>query len=146
MRSISIEDVKTFMSDLLVGNDFDDYMVTEVSISTYNTFNIDGHINKNFYSEEEYNDLPNKEASVWKDLKPLCFELIKGKKTPSKFKIIFMKTPLENEAVDALFLNVKYETGALTCITGASMKTFSMDKTVESVWDDEVEGMLKKYS
>jgi len=146
MRSIIIEDVKSFMSDLLVGNNFDEYLVTEVSISTYNTFNIDGHINRNFFSEEEYNELAEKEASSWKDLKPTCFELIKGKKTPTKFRIVFMKRPELNDAVDALFINVKFEAGALTCITGASMKTFSMDKSVENNWDDEVEGTLKKYN
>lgn len=146
MRSIIIEDVKSFMSDLLVGNIFDNYLVTEVSISTFNNFNIDGHINRSFFSEEEYANLEEKEASSWKDLKPTCFELIKGKKTPTKFRIVFMKRPELNDSIDAVFLNVKFESGALTCITGASMKTFSMDKSVENSWDDEIEGFLSKYS
>ena len=131
--------------DLLVGNEFDDFLVTEVSITTYNTFNIDGHINKSFFTDEEYSSLMEKELSTWKDLKSTCFELIKGKRTPVKFKMVFMKRPVENESVDGLFLNIKYESGELTCITGTSIKTFSLDKTMENSWDSEVENKLKKY-
>lgn len=145
MNSIAIGDVKIFMSDLLVGNEFDDFLVTEVSITTYNTFNIDGHINKSFFTDEEYSSLMEKELSTWKDLKSTCFELIKGKRTPVKFKMVFMKRPVENESVDGLFLNIKYESGELTCITGTSIKTFSLDKTMENSWDSEVENKLKKY-
>lgn len=133
------------MSDLLVGSEFDDFLVKEVSVTTYNTFNIDGHINKDFFSDDDYTALEEKELSIWRDLKPTCFELIKGKRTPVKFRMVFMKRPDYNEAVDGLFLNVKYENGNLNCVTATSIKTFTMDKTIESEWDSEIENRLKKY-
>ncbi len=145
MRSIIIEDIKKFMSDLLVGNEFDNFLVSEVSITTTNTFTIDGHINKNFFSPEELEERKDKELSFWSEIKPVCYELIKGKKTPWKFKIVFMKRIEDNEQIDGLFINVKFENNVLTCITGSSMKSFSMDKTFENEWDEQVESHLKKY-
>ena len=46
MRAFQIQDVKSFMSHLLLSNTFDRFLLTEASITTFNTFFIDGHLHK----------------------------------------------------------------------------------------------------
>src|SRR5574344_687938 len=88
MQSINISDVKTFMKRLLINNSFDDFLLEDASITTFNTFNIDGHLQKAYYSKEEYEALNLRSLSYWHEIKPICFELIKGKKTPLGFTFI----------------------------------------------------------
>ena len=52
MLAIQIKDVKTFMSKLLSGNTFDSFLLEEAQIHTFNTFVIDGHQNRDFYTKE----------------------------------------------------------------------------------------------
>ena len=157
MRSIIVEDVKNFMGKLLVGTEFDDYLVSEVSITTYNTFTINGRINKNFYSEEELEQISERENSYWKELKPICYDLIKGKKTPLKFKMVFSLTRqnIEKKLVESglnysandingLFLNILYEKDVLVCTTGISMNLFTLDKSIEEYWDNDVQKLVEK--
>ena len=61
MNSINIPsaNIKSFMNSLLVGDTFDKFLLEEASITTFNTFTIDGHIQKDFYSEDELTTLPD---------------------------------------------------------------------------------------
>ena len=43
------------------------------------------------------------------------------------------------EDVNALFINVRYEGDVLVCTTGLSMKTFTLDKSLEEYWDNTVQ-------
>ena len=38
-----------------------------------------------------------------------------------------------------LYLNIHFENGRLSCVTGTSFKTFTLDKTLEHVWDEYAE-------
>ena len=42
------------------------------------------------------------------------------------------------EDINALFLNVVYEGGKMRCITGSSLKTFSLDKSLDDAWDKQM--------
>ena len=79
MNSINIpsKDIKKFMNCLLVGDTFDKFLLEEASITTFNTFTIDGHVQSDFYSEEELATLPDNTLSTWATIKPICFNLIK---------------------------------------------------------------------
>lgn len=151
MKSINITDVKNFMSKLLIKEDFDNFLLEEASITTFNTFTIDGHIHKNYYTSEEYEVLRNTELSYWSTIKPICFELIKGKKTPSRFKIILkadenlvVKISEDSSNILGLYLNIKYEDGTLNCITATSMKSFTLDKTIDDTWDKYIDTYINK--
>lgn len=148
MIAENINDVKKFMSTLLIGNSFDDFYVTDITITTYNTFHIDGHIRSEFYSSEEYEELNSPILSKWSTLKPFCYEIIKGKKTPLNFKIIFSMPhslieklitenaiPISADNVANLFLNIKYDEGLLSFVTGTSLKIFLLDKALENAFD-----------
>jgi hypothetical protein len=94
MIALEIKSTKNFMNSLLVSKQFDEFLVEESNITTFNTFNIDGHIEKEFYSTEELETLQSEgksiEFSSWKNIRPTCFELIKGKKPPVSFKVILL--------------------------------------------------------
>lgn len=160
MRAFQIQDVKVFMSHLLISNTFDRFLLHEASISTFSTFSIDGHLNKDYFSydEEEKESVDTLKYAYWEQLRPFCFSLIKGKKTPAGMKIIFQLAPgglqklllsnhlsIRPEEVGGLFLNIKYDGKKLTATTGTSLKVFSMDKTLDQLWDSLIANFLKKH-
>lgn len=151
MIAEQIKDVKKFMSKLLMEKYFDEFLVNEISISTYSTFTIDGHINNDFFSESELADLQDKHLSSWNKIKPICFNIIKGNKTPLKFRFIFAMNrtfikylivqnniSINEEIVNELFLNIKFENGMLNYTTGVSLKEFTLDKTIEKYFDNYI--------
>lgn len=159
MIALKITNVKQFMGKLLASEEFDSFMLEEAAISTYNTFMIDGHQNRDFYTTEEWEDRDTRpyDFTAWKQIRPICFSLIKGTHTPSAFKFILHLIPdyaasiLKNgdtsvtpQQIKALVLTVKYDGTVLTLITGISFHTFIMDKTVDVLWDNAIRQFLDK--
>lgn len=159
MIALKITNVKQFMGKLLASEEFDSFMLEEASISTYNTFMIDGHQNRDFYTTEEWEDKEIRpyDFTTWKQIRPICFSLIKGTHTPSAFKFILHLIPdytasiLKNGdtsvtpgQIKALVLTVKYDGTVLTLVTGTSFHTFIMDKTVDVLWDNAIKQFLDK--
>lgn len=82
-----------------------------------------------------------------------------GRRTPLNFKIVLSLAPenfaafLEKhqigacraEDIQGLYLNFHYDGTTLQCITGTSMHTFTMDKTLEREWDAYVGKMLGNW-
>ena len=157
MLAIQIKDVKTFMAKLLSADTFDSFLLEEAQIHTYNSFVIDGHQNRDFYTKEELEDptvFPY-EYSQWKDMKGICFQLIKGKKVPSFLKIILHQKPensytiLEKggasgfaKSLKAFVVTVKFDANGLMLTTGTSFSTFVMDKTPDLLWDQAFRAFL----
>lgn len=153
MIALALTNVKEFMSHLLLKETFDHFSFIEGDITTFNTFHIDGFVQKDFFDLDD--TLPD--YSYWKNVKSYCFSIIKGKKTPLNFRFIFRLSkknienliiqnslPLPPESVQGLYLNIKYDGTKLTCITGTSFRTFTMDKTLEHVWDEMTESFFLK--
>ncbi|MDO5402336.1 MAG: DUF5721 family protein [Eubacteriales bacterium] len=151
MISLSIKDVKLFMSHLLIKDTFDSFFLSEADISTANNFTINGNINRDFFSNEEFEALENKKYSLWKMLRPFCFSLIKGNRVPSSMKIIFLlsdsqcngilsaiDTSLTADDINGLFMNIRYQNGQLSIITGSSIKIFTLDKSIDKAFDQYV--------
>lgn len=151
MISDQINNLKVFMNKLLTTETFDEFLVTDITLSTFNTFHIDGLINKDFYSPEEYETLGSPLFASWKILRPICFNLIKGNHTPLKFKFIFCLNHHLTEQmikdsdavllpsdVNKLFLNIKFENNILTYTTGTSLNIFTLDKTLEKYFDQYI--------
>lgn len=138
---------KNCMSHLLLKPTFDEFSFIEGEITTFNKFTIDGYIQKDFYEE-----VPDSTYSYWKDTRDFCFSIIKGKRTPLSFKFILSLSPkeiqtflsqlnLDNfrpEDIQGLYLNIKYDGTNLQCVTGTSLKLFTLDKSVEKGWDEYV--------
>ena len=160
MVALQIQDIKTFMNKLLLLQTFDNFLLIEGSITTYNIFRIDGRLHKDFFTEEELEQrlLSQREFSLWKEVKPFCLELIKGKKTPSAFRFVFLLSPknMENTIaavgssynpsdVTGMYINLKYQNQMLSLTPGIAYSIFSTDKTLESEWDKMVVKFLKQH-
>lgn len=159
MIALQITNTKQIMNALLVAESFDTFQMEEVTITTYNTFHMDGHMVKEFYSAEEIENSTDSfpEFSSWKDIRPICFQLIKGKRTPVSFRFVLHASPniiseianadaceVAENLIRSLILNIRYENGRVTCITGTSFTTFLMDKSVEQLWDKYVRNLFSQ--
>lgn len=50
MIALQIADIRVFMKKLLLSETFDRFLLLEGSITTFNTFEIDGTLQKTYYS------------------------------------------------------------------------------------------------
>ncbi len=162
MIALEIKGTKNIMNALLISEQFDPFLVEEAVITTFSTFHIDGHLVKDFYSSDELEAFEKNQKSTvfscWNDIRPICFQLIKGKKTPVSFKVVLHAAPQLVEKIAAnpecgvaanlirsLGLNIRYDNGKVTCITGSAFTTFVMDKSVERLWDAHVRQLLSVF-
>lgn len=159
MIALKITNVKQFMGKLLASDTFDLFLLEEASITTYNTFSIDGHQNKDFYTAEEWEDKEIRpyDFSLWKTIRPICFDLIKGTHTPTSFRFVLHLLPehvasilqkgntaVTADQVKAFVLNIKYDGSTLTLVTGTAFHSFLMDKTPDQLWDVAIRQFLSK--
>ena len=142
MTAFEIKDVKGFMGKLLASDTFDDYLILEAVITKANTFTIDGRLN-----EEYLSDLENEDQSLvgklqtWGNVRSFGFELIKGKTLPVYMKVVLQKSREEADH----YLNIVYDRKELKVVTGTSLRTFTLDKSLEREWDQSAESLLKEY-
>lgn len=149
MRSYNIDDIKTFMNDLLVNEKYDSFNLYEARIKTGLDYYIRGLFNKGFFDYDVQGDMDDYE--LWGNVKETVFSLIKGKRLPISFKVILMfnrenidrliemnNLPISKDDISGLFFNINYEDEKLTITTGTSLKIFTLDKTLENIWDDTV--------
>lgn len=157
MIALELTDVKDFMNKLLLTDTFDHFLLSEATVVTYNTFIIDGHIKKEFFSEEELVEFSGETISKWSQIRPFCLQQIKGKKQPLSFKFIYIlsnadsKNLLEESGlnytmndVNGFTFHISFKNNQLSCVTGTSLKTFTLDKSLEQYWDQKVQEFLKK--
>ena len=147
------------MTKLLTKAFFDSFLVSEAQVTTFTTFSVDGTWHPDFFlppqerarAEEERQTPPQETAGLtWKLIRPLFYELIRGRNTPLSFHIVLKLSPsnverllqsggisqVRPEQIDGLFLNFTYQNDTVTCVTGSSLKVFTLDKTLEHTWDD----------
>ncbi len=155
MIALQITSMKQFMNHLLVADTFEPFLLEEAVISTANIFTIDGHINQDFYTaNDDTATEPPYEFRPWGELKGLCFDLIKGKRTPLFFRFVLHLMPakatalLEHEQCDiepsqvkALALNIRYDGAKAVLTTGTAYHTFLLSKEPDVIWDRA----LRKY-
>lgn len=157
MVALKVEDIKQLTSGLFVGSMFDQFLVREADIVTFNSFHVDGRIRPGFYTEQEMEEKGIGEFSVWETIKPVCFSLIKGKRLPGSFRIVLQlgkkqteeflarrQIALRAEQIGGMYVNIRYENGELHCVTGTSVNFFTLDKTLEAEWDEAVKEFFKR--
>lgn len=172
---------KKCMNQLLLGYVFDSFLFIEGEITTFNTFRIDGRLKSEFYRqsqtdsaladpqdgsangrEEGFGDdssaVSGRKYALWREQRPFCFSVIKGKRTPLGFSIVLSLSAANiarliaqeglsysPDSVQGLYLNFKYDGLNLTCTTGTSMNLFTLDKTLEQAWDKMAQRIFAKY-
>ncbi|MDD6571894.1 MAG: DUF5721 family protein [Thermoflexaceae bacterium] len=147
MISAKITNLKTFTSHLLVKDTFSGWSLVEAQILTHSVFTINGRKNPSYFTQEEQDDTDTGDYNPWELLRPVCYEIIKGKNLPSYFKFVFRLdacntkkilsslSDYKESDIDGLFLNIKYENGSLTLTTGTSLKIFTLDKSLDKTFD-----------
>lgn len=159
MIALELTDVKDFMNKLLRSEVFDHFLLQEAAITGGATYAINGQITKGFYSEEEMEELHLTGCRFlpFSMLRGNCFDLIKGRKTPSAFRFVFLLSP-ENmhktiasvgssykpSDVTGMYINLKFQNQLLSLTTGIAYNIFSTDKTLENAWDKMVVKFLKQ--
>lgn len=160
MILFEIENAGEFMSSLFVKEWLDSMELTEGEITTFCNIKIDGRRRQEWYDSQELSEYPEtaQEFITWKEYKQQAYQMIKGKKVPQLFRLILrlpqnklaeympqaVQKQFQPEDVQGLYLNIKYEKKRLSVVTGTSLKKFSMDKSLEQAWDEEIAVILKK--
>lgn len=129
MISLEVQDTKYLMGKLLKDTTFDDFLVANIEISNFATFEIN----------------TKKNAVSWEVLRPYTLNIIKGKEQPKYIKIVFLLNQIKSESIApdcGFFLNLHYR-GELYFTTGTSTKTFNPDKSIEHVWEDYIKNFFK---
>lgn len=159
MLALKINDVKTFMNQLLIGETFDSFSLVEASITTFSNFTIDGKLHRDFFDTDTMQDINSTDSSycLWKSLKSYCFSIIRGKLLPIQFRIIFqlspaqytslftdISSPIDNDQIRGVNLNIQYKNNELLCTTGISSDTFILDRQSEFTWDCAVLKFFQK--
>lgn len=159
MTSFHITELKNFMSRLLCSDCFDSFLLVEADISAAVTYHIDGRINQDFYTKEEREDplICPHDFAAFSTMRPVCFDMIKGKRVPSRFKIVLHLSPdyvpgvikgadpsLTPDQIKALVLTVKYDNGSVSLVTGTAFHSFVLDRTLDAQWDKTMRQFLSK--
>lgn len=154
MIALKLPEVKECMSRLLLSDTFDSFLFIEGEIVTFSTFSIDGFLKKDFFEKDM---APSRTYTLWKDIREYAFSIIKGKRTPLSFQFVLglsemnierllqqQQLAFQPQDVQGLYLNLKYDGQSLTCVTGTSMKLFTLDKSLEEAWDQMVQRFFLK--
>lgn len=150
MKAFYIKDQKQFMNRLLKSELFDHFLLAEATIHGAISYNVDGHINQEFFEAEELAALTadGSEYLPFSHFRPICYELIRGKHTPLYMKFVFLLSPANEkktiasadtvfsaEDVGGMFLNLAFRDGQMILTTGVSYRSFTMDRSLDNAWD-----------
>lgn len=156
MIALTLPELKTATSCIFTKETFDYFLVKEITISTSNTFHVDGRLHPDYYTDEEKELLRDPVYSDWKSLRPFCYQLIRGKKLPRSFRLVFQLSesnvekflkqyhiPCQVSDIGGLYLHFRYENQILSAVSGTSLNFFTLDKTIDTAWDEMVRRILK---
>ena len=156
MIALKFPNQKQFTQALFLQPMFDAYTLYEGSVVTGCTYEIDGHRNAEYYMSDE-EEAPQGTYLRWEEIRPSCFQMIKGKRLPLQFKFVLRapetlveqllastETGITADQVQALHLIVQYRSGELTVTTGTALSFFTLDKTLEQLWDRYVGQFFEK--
>lgn len=151
MEAFEVLDVKEFTQKLFMTDMFDKFSVIEAEFFTFVKFDINGKLNKTYFDEDI-----NRDFCTWSEIRPICFEIIKGKRTPTSFKLVLKfsnefakKWIVENttKVIDAdMYLNIRYSDKKLYLISSFSPKTFLLERDIIHTFDTYVKEMFKKIN
>ncbi len=157
MVTFTFNDLKGVTSHIFLKDTFDSFLLYDAEFVTGTTISIDGSLHKEFYDNDELEQMKETEYIRWSDIKPVCFSIIKGKKLPLSFKITFKLSKhntekfisrsgisLSADELNGLLLNLRYSNNKLIAITGTSTKNFTLDRSYEKEWDDLIIKFFKK--
>lgn len=149
MIAIQIKNIRNFMTNLLAGDTFDLFPVSEVAVTTFASFSVDGTFRPEYYGDDAPEGTSSRGSHVlWRDIRLFCYSLIRGKHLPLSFKIVFSLSgeqvvsvlsgcdaDVRPEDVQGMFINCRYQNDTLTLTTGTAMRTFTQDRSADRALD-----------
>lgn len=157
MLALQITSTKQFMNRLLTGDCFSSFLLESASVTTFNTFSIDGRIHPEFYDSDSdsFADKTKFAFSGYLDVQEHLFSVIKGNRTPLYMKITLLLNPesmekllisgnctVPRDLLSNFVLNIKYDGEKILLTTAISYEGFTMDKSAEPVWDNAMKKFL----
>lgn len=146
------------MGKLFGQADFDSFCLNEAEIMMAAGYKINGHRNRNFYTEEEWENVKNQPFLSWQENKALIFQMIRGNKTPLGMVVVLScpnnlvteiltasGTTMAESDVTGLYLNFKFIAGELLVVTATGLSAFTLDKSLENYWDNWVKRFLTEH-
>ena len=159
MKAFQLTEQKEFMHLLLRSEIFDNFLLSEASVHTAVKYDIDGRLNESFFSKDELSNqqLDDLTYMPYGRLRPVFFELIKGRTTPTYFKFVLMLSPsnlqktilasgtaISPADILGVYLNIRYQNESLMLTTGVSYRVFIPDKSFEREWEKFTINFLKR--
>lgn len=143
-----------FMGKLLKGENFDGFLLKEGFLRTGMEYRFQGKVFPEYFDTED-REKHTEEYTFWGEVKPFVFELVKGKRTPLAFSFTLLLTKNDTaeflsrrqvnvgEDVPSLFLQIRFEHDTGHMVTGTARNTFTLDKSLDEAWDEEVKQRMK---
>lgn len=164
MISIKVKSTKEFMQKFLMTDAFRDFLFLEGNVITSVSHVLEGRLQKDFFTKEEWEDreICPYEFAQWEEIRPLIFQMIKGKHTPVMMKLTLLQKPELTEKllrdggeaeeipasirrlIKAFLVTVKYENGGIVLTTGVSYQGFTLDKEAEKRWDKALQDFMDR--
>lgn len=154
MIALQIQDKKKMLQVLLESTSFDTFLMQEVSVIRDSSLFLEGRIHPEYQAQQDPVQTEGADYVPWHNIRTLLASYI-GKEFPFSFKFVlqapaaYTQNLLKNAAftgdpstVKGLILTFRYEQEHLTCLTGISLTTFSMDKSIETLWDQGIKKAL----
>lgn len=154
MIALQIQDKKKMLQVLLESTSFDTFLMQEVSVIRDSSLFLEGRIHPKYQAQQDPVQTEGADFVPWHNIRTLLASYI-GKEFPLSFKFVlqapaaYTQNLLKNAAftgdpstVKGLILTFRYEQEHLTCLTGISLTTFSMDKSIETLWDQGIKKAL----
>lgn len=154
MIALQIQDKKKMLQVLLESTSFDTFLMQEVSVIRDSSLFLEGRIHPEYQAQQDPVQAEGTDFVPWHSVRMLLASYI-GKDFPLSFKFVlqapaaYTQNLLKNAAftgdpstVKGLILTFRYEQEHLTCLTGISLTTFSMDKSIETLWDQGIKKAL----
>ncbi len=150
MKAFYLKNQKEFMNRLLRSDLFDHFLCAEATIDGAVSYQIDGHINRDFFDEDEAEALfaDGSMYMPYSYLRPILLTMIRGTHTPLFLKLVLMLSPknaantircsgtsLTTDDINGIFFNLTYRNGQTILTTGVSYRTFTMDRSFDLSWD-----------
>ncbi|MBQ8038572.1 MAG: hypothetical protein IJ274_01625 [Lachnospiraceae bacterium] len=154
MISLKILEMNRFMGKLLKGENFDGFLLKEGFLRTGMEYRFQGRVFPEYFDTEEQEKY-KEEYTYWGEVKPFVFELVKGKRTPLAFSFTLLLTKNDTtellarrqvnvgEDSPSLFLQIRFEHGMGRIVTGTARNMFTLDKSLDEAWDEEVKQIMK---
>ena len=158
MIALKITGLGSFMSGLFSGNTFDSFLLAEGTLQMAVSWQIDGRLNRDFFEKDVWEDPARRpyDYAAWSEVRPSLRELIRGKKVPVSFQFVLhlkpelMKSMLEKEGdqellscVGAFVVTIRYKDGQASLLSGISMKSFTINKNADILWDKAIRRFLQ---